>query len=248
MGRLDDKVVIITGAARGQGEAEARLFAAEGARVVLGDIRDSEGKAVAEAIGGAARYLYLDVSQQDDWASAVQLALAEFGGVDALVNNAGILEFSSLAECSKQTFEHVLSVNLTGAFLGIKAVMEPMASRGGGSIVNISSVSGIAPVAGQAAYGSSKAGLRGLTRVAAAELGPRGIRVNSIHPGVIDTPMNRVSELDGVDWDGIVKALPLPRQGTPRDIAQLALFLCSDESGYSTGSEFLADGGLLANS
>jgi 3alpha(or 20beta)-hydroxysteroid dehydrogenase len=246
MGRLDDKVVIITGAARGQGEAEARLFADEGARVVLGDVRDDEGKTVAESIGAAARYLHLDVTQEHDWEAAVGLAIGEFGGVDALVNNAGILEFSMLADCSKETFEHVLSVNLTGAFLGIKAVMDPMALRGGGSIVNVSSVSGIAPIPGQAAYGASKAGLRGLNKVAAAELGPRGIRVNSIHPGIVDTPMNQAPELEGIDWDGIVKELPISRQGRPSDIARMALFLCTDDSAYSTGSEFLADGGLLA--
>ena len=164
MGRLDDKVVIITGAARGQGEAEARLFAEEGANVVLGDVLDHEGKAVAASIGASARYAHLDVTQEQDWKSAVQVAIGEFGGVDALVNNAGVLHLASLAETSKEAFERVLSINLTGAFLGIKAVMEPIAKRGGGSIVNISSVSGISPIPGQAAYGSSKAGLRGLTR------------------------------------------------------------------------------------
>lgn len=246
MGRLDDKVVLITGAARGQGEAEARLFVAEGARVVLGDVLDAEGKDVAASIGPSARYTRLDVTREEDWQAAVELAVSEFGGLDALINNAGILEFSTLAECTRERFEQVLSVNLTGAFLGIKAVMDPIARRGGGSIVNISSVSGLAPIPGQAAYGSSKFGLRGLSKVAAAELGPRGIRVNSIHPGIVDTPMNQAPELGDIDWDGIVQGLPLARQGRPQDIANMALFLCSDESAYSTGSEFVADGGLLA--
>ena len=246
-GRLEGKVVIITGAARGQGAAEARLFAAEGARVVLGDVLHAEGRAVADSIGAAARYVHLDVTDEVDWAAAVELATGEFGRLDALVNNAGILHMAPLGECKRSDFERVLSVNLTGPLLGIQAVTEPMTASGGGSIVNVSSVSGFAAVAGQAAYASSKFGLRGLTKVAAVELGPRGIRVNSIHPGIIDTPMNEAPGLSDVDWEGIVDNLPLPRQGKPEDIAKLALFLCCDDSAYSTGSEFVADGGLLAS-
>ncbi|MBW2423770.1 MAG: glucose 1-dehydrogenase [Deltaproteobacteria bacterium] len=245
--RLDGKVVIITGAARGQGAAEARLFATEGARLVLGDVLDDEGRAVAGSLGDVTRYLHLDVTSEADWSAAVELATSEFGGIDALVNNAGILHTAPLAECKRADFERVLAVNLTGPLLGMQAVIEPMAARGGGSIVNVSSVSGLAGTAGQAAYASSKFGLRGLTKVAAVELGPRGIRVNSIHPGIIDTPMNAAPELAEVDWKGIVANLPLPRQGEPEDIAKLALFLCSDDSAYSTGSEFVADGGLLAS-
>ncbi len=247
MGRLDGKVAIITGAARGQGEAEARLFAAEGARVVLGDVLDAEGGAVADALGEGALYTHLDVTSEADWAGAVALALARFGRLDALVNNAGVLLASPLRDTRRADFERVLAVNLVGPFLGIQAVVEAMSAAGGGSIVNVSSVSGFVGTVGQAAYASSKFGLRGLTKVAAVELGALGIRVNSIHPGVIDTPMNRVPELDDVDWDGIVEALPISRQGTPEDIARLALFLCSDDASYSTGSEFTSDGGLLAS-
>ena len=246
-GRLDGKVVIITGAARGQGAAEARLFAQEGARLVLGDILDAEGRAVAKSIGEVARYVHLDVTEEADWTAAVELATSAFGRIDGLVNNAGVLHAASIAECTRADFERVMAVNLTGPLLGIQAVIEPMAADGGGSIVNISSVSGLAATPGQVAYASSKFGLRGLTKVAAVELGARGIRVNSIHPGIIATPMNEAPELADVDWEGIVGNLPLSRQGGPEDIAWLALFLCSDESAYSTGSEFVADGGLLAS-
>jgi len=246
VGRLDDKVVIVTGAARGQGEAEARLFAAEGAKVIACDVLDEAGESVAASIGGDARYAHLDVSNEADWSAVVERVIGDFGRLDGLVNNAGILRVAEFTKMSRETFEQVLSVNLVGPFLGIQAVADKMADGGGGSIVNVSSVSGFAVALGQVAYASSKFGLRGLTKVAAAELGPRGIRVNSIHPGVIDTPMNQNPELGPIDWDGIMAELPMRRQGTPEDIARLALFLCSDEASYSTGSEFIADGGLLA--
>jgi len=247
LGRLADKVVIVTGAARGQGAAEARLFAEEGARLVIGDVLDEEGGKVAEALGDEIHYVHLDVTCEEDWAAAIDCALAKFGRIDCLVNNAGIHESKSLAESTRADFERVLSVNLTGAFLGIKAVMGPMQDAGGGSIVNISSISGFGAVFGQAAYSSSKFGLRGLTKAAAIELGPHGIRVNSVHPGVIDTPMNQAPDVADVDFDGIVSGLPLLRQGTAEDIAKLVLFLCSDEAAYSTGSEFIADGGFMAS-
>lgn len=247
MDRLAEKVVVVTGAARGQGEAEARLFVAEGACVLLGDVLDAEGEAVAAALGERAAYAHLDVSSESDWTSAVSATLAGFGRIDALVNNAGVMQVAPIASCSKRDFERVLEVNLVGAFLGIRAVLGPMREVGGGSIVNVSSVSGYASVPGQAAYSASKFGLRGLTKTAAVELGSLGIRVNSIHPGVIETPMIQAPELADVDWEGIVGNLPLARTGRPEDIARMALFLCSDESSYSTGAEFLADGGLLAS-
>ncbi|NRA07242.1 MAG: glucose 1-dehydrogenase [Myxococcales bacterium] len=247
MDRLAEKVVVISGAARGQGEAEARLFVAEGARVLLGDVLDAEGEAVAASLGERAAYAHLDVSSEADWGAAVALALDRFGRIDALVNNAGVMQVAPIASCSKRDFERVLEVNLVGAFLGIRAVMDPMSAGGGGSIVNVSSVSGYASVPGQAAYSASKFGLRGLTKTAAVELGSLGIRVNSIHPGVIETPMIQAPELSDVDWEGIVGNLPLGRSGQPEDIARMALFLCSDEASYSTGAEFLADGGLLAS-
>jgi 3alpha(or 20beta)-hydroxysteroid dehydrogenase len=246
MGRLDGIVAIITGAARGQGEAEARLFVEEGAKVILGDVLDDEGAAVADTLGEAAHYIRLDVTQQDDWVAATRLAESCYGKLNALVNNAGIIRVSSLAECSQQEFESVLAVNVVGPFLGIQAVIEPMRSAGGGSIVNVSSVNGFVGVPNHAAYTTSKFGSRGLTKAAAVELGPLGIRVNSIHPGVIDTRFNDIPELEDIDWGGITAALPLGRSGTPLEIARLAVFLCSNDSSYSTGSEFIADGGILA--
>ena len=247
MDRLAEKVVVVTGAARGQGEAEARLFVAEGARVLLADVLDAEGESVAAALGERAAYAHLDVSSESDWAAAVTATLTRFGRIDALVNNAGVMQVAPIASCSKRDFERVLEVNLVGAFLGIRAVLDPMREAGGGSIVNVSSVSGYASVPGQAAYSASKFGLRGLSKTAAVELGPLGIRVNSIHPGVIETPMIQAPELADVDWQGILGNLPLARSGRPEEIARMALFLCSDESSYSTGAEFLADGGLLAS-
>ncbi len=247
LGRLEGKVVVLTGAARGQGAAEAQLFAEEGAWLVIGDVLDEEGRKVAESLGDDVHYVHLDVTCEEDWAAATSRSLSEFGRIDCLVNNAGIHESKSLAESTRADFERVLSVNLTGAFLGIKAVMGPMRDAGGGSIVNISSISGYGAVFGQAAYSSSKFGLRGLTKAAAIELGPHGIRVNSVHPGVIDTPMNQAPDVADVDFEGIVSGLPLPRQGTAEDIAKLVLFLCSDEAAYSTGSEFIADGGFMAS-
>ncbi len=246
MGRLDSVVALITGGARGQGEAEARLFVEEGARVVVGDIRDTEGETVASSLGGSAHYVHLDVTRESDWARAVDSAVSRYGQLDALVNNAGIIRVSPLEECSRQEFESVLAVNVVGVFLGIKAVIEPMRAARGGSIVNVSSVNGFVGVPNHAAYCTSKFGIRGLTKAAAAELGPLGIRVNSIHPGVVDTQFNDIPELAGIDWEAITGALPLGRSGTPLEIARLAVFLCSNDSSYSTGSEFIADGGILA--
>jgi 3alpha(or 20beta)-hydroxysteroid dehydrogenase len=247
LGRLAGKVILISGAARGQGEAEAKLFAEEGARLVIGDVLDDAGREVAGALGSDVHYVPLDVTRAADWRAVAERALAEFGRIDGLVNNAGIHESKSIADSSQADFERILSVNLTGAFLGIQAVMGPMQASGGGSIVNTSSISGFGATHGQAAYSSSKFGLRGLTKAAAIELGPQGIRVNSIHPGMIDTPMNQAPDLQDVDFDGLAGALPIPRQGTAEEIARLALFLCSDDSTYSTGSEFTADGGFTAS-
>jgi len=247
LGRLKDKVVVLSGAARGQGAAEAKLFAEEGAKLLIGDVLDEAGREVAASVGSNVHYVHLDVTREEDWAAITERALAEYGRIDCLVNNAGIHESKSLAESSRADFERVLSINLTGAFLGIKAVMGPMQESGGGSIVNISSISGFGAVFGQAAYSSSKFGLRGLTKAAAIELGPHKIRVNSVHPGVIDTPMNQAPDIQDIDFDGIVGGLPMPRQGTAEDIAKLVLFLCSDDASYSTGSEFTADGGFTAS-
>jgi 3alpha(or 20beta)-hydroxysteroid dehydrogenase len=248
MGRLDGKVALITGAARGQGEAEARLFAAEGGRVVLGDLLDAEGEAVAASLGAAALYRHHDVGDERSWSDFTAAALDRFGRIDVLVNNAGILHVAPIATIALDDYMRVIRVNQVGCLLGMRAVIPPMQAAGGGSIVNISSTCGLEGTAGLVAYVSSKFAIRGMTKTAALELGPLGIRVNSIHPGGIDTPMGRgdTEGFEDVDTAAVYKSLPLGRIGLPIEIARLALFLASDESSYCTGSEFVADGGMLA--
>jgi len=245
MGRLDGKVVLVTGAARGQGEAEARLFVEEGARVVLGDVLDAQGRAVAASLGSAALYRHHDVSDEASWVEFVAAARERFERVDGLVNNAAILRYAPLLETSLEDFRRVVEVNQMGCFLGIKAVAPAMREVGGGSIVNVSSTGGLRAVPTAIAYVSSKFAVRGLTRTAAVELGGLGIRVNSLHPGGVDTPMARGFG-SSVDWSRVEVKLPLGRIGQPIEIARLALFLVSDESSYCTGGEFVADGGMLA--
>ncbi|HYZ98405.1 MAG TPA: glucose 1-dehydrogenase [Acidimicrobiales bacterium] len=242
MGRLDGKVAVISGGARGQGAAEARLFAAEGARVVVGDVLDDEGRAVAAELGPEAAYAPLDVTDEAGWAAVVELAEERFGPVDVLVNNAGILQFQALHKMDLADFERILRVNLTGVFLGMKAVVPSMVRAGGGSIVNISSTAGLQGLPGLGAYVASKWGVRGLTKTAAIDLGPKGIRVNSVHPGGIDTPM-----LEGTDPEApFYKRLPVARMGRPEEAARAVLFLASDESSYTTGAELTVDGGATA--
>ncbi len=247
-GRLAGKVAVISGAARGQGEAEARLFVAEGASVVLGDVLDAEGEAVAADLGASAVYRHLDVTSPDDWAAAVARAEERFGPVTVLVNNAGIIAANPIETCTLDEFRRVLDVNLVGQFLGIKAVLASMGRAGGGSIVNVSSTSGYVARHGLPAYVTSKFGIRGLTRAAAVELGAKGIRVNSVHPGAVDTPMVRLPGVPAGQLEAAFAAYPLGRIGQPIDIARLVLWLASDDASYSTGAEFVADGGMLAGS
>ena len=245
MGKLDGKVALITGAARGQGEAEARLFVAEGARVVLGDVLDDDGKKVAESLGDAAVYCHHDVSQPESWASFTAVADGAFGRIDALVNNAGILRTSSIAEITLEEYMQVINVNQVGVLLGMKAVIPGMTKAGGGSIVNISSVGGLGGVPGMVAYVSSKFAVRGMTKTAALELGGLGIRVNSVHPGGVDTPMIASLGDPGSGPQSIYGGVALGRVCQPEEIAQLVAFLASSESSYCTGSEFTADGGMM---
>ncbi len=248
MGRLNGKVALISGGARGQGEAEARRFVAEGARVVLGDVLETECRAVVESLGEAARGLRLDVTQEEDWARAVATAQDSFGRLDVLVNNAGIVRTGFLEETSLADYRAVIEVNQVGTFLGMRAVVPAMRESGGGSIINISSNAGIEGVQGVIGYVASKWAIRGMTKTAALELGRYGIRVNSVHPGGVATPMIGADDFDSVDQDAVWSAQPIPRVGQPEEIANLVLFLASDESSYSTGSEFVADGGGLAGS
>jgi 3alpha(or 20beta)-hydroxysteroid dehydrogenase len=241
---LSGKVAIITGAARGQGAAEATLFASLGARVVLTDVLVDEGQQVAASIGAAARFVRHDVADESDWRATVDTAVSEFGRVDVLVNNAAICDVHPLVEQTVDGFERMLRVNLVGSFLGIQAVVEPMKSVGGGSIVNISSQAGLQGLSGYSAYGASKWGLRGVSKVAAIELGPYGIRVNSVYPGMIDTPM--IAHLDVSREIGGHPGAPLTRVGAPEEVAEVVAFLASDASSYVTGAELAVDGGASA--
>lgn len=246
MNNLNGKVALITGAARGQGAAEARLFAQRGAKVMLCDILDDEGQAVAAEIGANAAYLRLDVTSEASWQAAVKATVSKFGKLNVLVNNAGIVKVTALADCPLEEYMQVIQVNQIGVFLGMKTVAPAMKQAGGGSIVNISSIDGLIGMTGGTAYCASKFAVRGMTKVAALELGKDGIRVNSIHPGGILTPMITGAGLDAQTAGEIFGRVPLQRIGQPEEIATLAAYLASDDASYSTGSEFIADGGLTA--
>jgi 3alpha(or 20beta)-hydroxysteroid dehydrogenase len=233
----------VSGAARGQGAAIARLFTREGATVVLGDILEPELEATADAIGRPAVARRLDVTNESDWDSVVSWCTVQFGGIDVLVNNAGIVRVGTITTTSLEDYRQVIDVNQVGCFLGMRAAVPAMRRRGGGSIVNTSSVAGLHGTEGVIAYSASKYAIRGMTRSAALELGEDRIRVNSIHPGTIDTPMINGPEFASVDRQAFAAGLPAGRIGVPEDVAWLALFLASDESSYCTGAEFVVDGG-----
>ena len=239
MARLNGKVALISGGARGMGASHARRFVEEGASVVIGDVLDVEGQALADDLGEAAVFAHLDVTRPDDWTAAVELAVRRFGKLDVLVNNAGIFEPGTLDELSLDAWDRTLQINLTGPLLGIQNALGELTRSAPSSIVNISSISGIVGGVGQHAYAASKFGLRGLTKTVAAELGPVGVRANSVHPGVIETPMT-----EGMDFDDVEIALGRPAQ--PTEVSELLVFLASDASSYSTGSEFVVDGGLIS--
>ena len=244
--RLAGKVALVTGAARGQGEAEARRFVAEGARVVLGDVLEDEGNAVAASLGPeAAVFVPLDVTSEGAWQEAVAETVDAFGGLHVLVNNAGVLpNFAPLVDTGLDDFMRTITINLVGTFLGMKAAAPAMKDSGGGSIVNISSSAGMWGVPYGAGYTASKFGVRGITKTAALELGHDGIRVNSVHPGGVKTPMTAAGGDEGDS--AYYRQLPINRIGTAEDITNLVLFLASDESAYCTGAEFVIDGGMLA--
>ena len=248
MGRLDGKVAIISGGARGQGEVEAKLFAQEGARVVFGDILDGEGKQVEAAIrqdGGEATYVHLDVTHEADWQQAVATAVSTYGKLDILVNNAGILRRDGIEETTRELWDTVMAVNATGVFLGTKHAIPEMRRAGGGSIVNISSVSGMVALGGPA-YNASKGAVRVFTKVTAIRHADDNIRCNSIHPGPVRTPMTESTYSDPDMLAQRLRSMPLGRLGTSEDIAYGVLYLASDEAAYMTGSELVIDGGYTA--
>jgi 3alpha(or 20beta)-hydroxysteroid dehydrogenase len=241
MPRLQNKIIIVTGGARGQGAAEARLFVREGARVIITDVLETQGAELARELGqDNAVFVRHDVSSETDWQKALETAAA-LGGLHGLINNAGIYQPATLMETDAALFERHMRINQLGVFLGMKAVVPLMERSGGGAIVNISSVAGLRGSPGAIAYSATKWAVRGMTKAAAIDLAPRGIRVNSIHPGPIDTPMldARTPEQNARR----LEAVPMKRRGTPEEVADLVLFLVSDESRYITGAEVAIDGG-----
>jgi len=245
MARLEGKVAIVTGAARGQGEAEARLFAREGAKVVLGDVLDEEGTAVAKDIGPGATYVHLDVSDEAQWAEAIDAAAA-FGALNVLVNNAAIIRPKAIEDTSLADYLSVISVNQVGCFLGMRSAAAPMKAAGGGSIVNVSSIDGMRSTNGLVSYTASKFAIRGMTKTAALEFGHYGIRVNSVHPGGINTIMGNPMAMAEETMNTIYARQAIPRIGRPEEVANVVLFLASDEASFCTGSEYMVDGGWLA--
>ncbi len=242
MARLAGKVALITGGARGQGAAEAALFAAEGARVFITDVLDDEGAATAAACGG--RYRRHDVTDETGWQETVDWVVAEAGRLDVLVNNAGIFRVVPMRETTVDLWHRIMDVNALGVFIGMRTAAPAMIASGGGSIVNISSIAGMHASPTAFAYGASKWAVRGMSKSAAVELAPSGVRVNSVHPGIIDTEM--ITEV-GPDWrTQLSPRIPMGRPATADEVARLVLFLASDESSYCTGHEYLVDGGIIA--
>lgn len=238
MGRLAGKVALISGGARGMGAAHAREIVNEGGSVVIGDVLDIEGRALAQEIGDRARFIHLDVTRERDWADAVALAVAEFGCLNVLVNNAGICTMGSIENFTLDDWNHIININLTGQFLGIRAATPALVQSAPSSIINVSSTQGIEGIAGLHGYTASKFAVRGLTRCIAIELADRGVRANTICPGTIATPMN-----EGLDVSGFN---PMNRKADPREVAKLVVFLASDESPFISGTDILIDGAELA--
>ncbi|MFI0485913.1 glucose 1-dehydrogenase [Actinomadura sp. 9N215] len=248
MGQLDGKVALITGGARGMGRSHVRRFLDEGAKVVFGDVLTDGGAELAAELGDAAVFVPMDVTRESDWKNAVETATTTFGALHILVNNAGIIRHKTIEEMSVDEFRRILDVNLLGQWLGVKSVTAAMREAGGGSIVNVSSTEGFIGASGLAAYSASKFGVRGLTKAAARELGEYGIRVNSIHPGGVLTPLSLQDDVVAAtadSADAFLKALPLGRLGKSKEVSGLVVYLASDDSSYCTGSEVLVDGGML---
>lgn len=237
MGRVSEKVILVTGAARGMGAAHARLLVSEGARVVVGDIIDADGEALASELGNAAVYVHQNVSEPKSWAMAVAAAVSTFGALHGLVNNAGIASMAPIEQFPLDQWNRTLAVNLTGVFLGMQAALPAIRRSGGGSIVNVSSVEGLRGSPGLHAYVASKFGVRGVTKSAALECAASGVRVNSVHPGLVTTAMSE-------NLDPALFPIPLGRAANPLEVSQAVAFLLSDASSYMTGAEIVLDGGL----
>jgi len=237
--RLQGKVALISGGARGMGAAHGRAMVAQGASVVLGDVLDHEGRQIADELGEAATYLHLDVTDRGDWARAVANAVDIYGHLNVLVNNAGIVNVGSLEEYTQDQWNEILAVNVTGVYNGISVALHALKAAAPSSIINISSTAGLKGYGGLAGYTTSKFAVRGLTKAVALELAADGVRCNSVHPGAVDTPM-----IDGMEVDQ--RHVAMHRVGTAEELANLVVFLASDESSFSTGSEFVADGGETA--
>jgi 3alpha(or 20beta)-hydroxysteroid dehydrogenase len=244
MKRFENRTVIVTGGARGMGASHARGFIAEGANVVIADVVDQEGQSLVDELGSRAIFSRLDVTSEVDWAATVTAAETAFGPVSVLVNNAGIVHFAPIADTTPADWSRVIDINLTGTYLGIRALASSMRKAGGGAIVNISSGAGMSGAFGLGAYVASKWGVRGLTKTAALELARDKIRVNSIHPGATRTTMAAQPDVEAV-MAASVRGLAIPRVAEPEELTRLVLFVASDEASFSTGSEFIADGGAL---
>ena len=247
-GRLAGKIALVTGAASGQGEAEARLFVAEGAEVIAADVNDDGGRAVAASIGPRARYEHLDVRNYDEWLAVVDGIEQRHGRLDILINNAGIAPKATLLDRIDLADHHrTFDINVHGVFYGMRSCLPLLKRSGAASIINISSIDGIVGVLGMSSYTATKFAVTGLTKCAAIEMGQFNVRVNSIHPGVIETPMvKNAGPAVQARLDVVLSRQPLPRAGTAEEVAKLALFLASDDSSYCTGAEFVIDGGHLA--
>jgi 3alpha(or 20beta)-hydroxysteroid dehydrogenase len=245
MGQVAEKVAIVTGGARGQGAAHARTLAAAGASVMITDILEGEGHAVAAEIGARARFMRHDVTDEDGWQAVVAETLKAFGRIDILVNNAGVVAFNTTQETTRDQFERVFQINVVGAFLGLQAVHKHMQGVGGGSVINIASIAAVKGTKGMVAYGVSKWGMRGLTRYAAQDYARDHIRVNAILPGVIDTPMTH-NEAPPGKLEKVMATIPWGRMGSADEVAELVLFLASDASQFITGAEIAIDGGATA--
>jgi 3alpha(or 20beta)-hydroxysteroid dehydrogenase len=246
MGRMQGKVAIISGGSRGMGALHAETFVAEGAKVMIGDVLDDQGTVLADKLGENAAYQHLDVTKGEDWEAIVARTVELFGQLDVLVNNAGIMRLGGVENLSDESYLEMFKVNEFGVFLGMKHAVPAMRAAGGGSIVNISSESGLTGKGNLIGYSASKWAVRGMSKCAARDLGKHNIRVNSVHPGGVETDFVHTPELERVDRTNLYDGLPIPRRAEPEEITPLVVYLASDESSFATGAEFVIDGGMTS--